>query len=169
MHLQGTLNLQRRSQLSTGRLLATRQWRVHTQPRHGAVRSSQQMQTAAASSSEPDNEVIPPGCSRYSISIKKPLGLVLEQNKSSGIITVAEISPEGSAARTGLVAVGDQLLATSGVTYSMEEEYGEVKVKKGQTVVRVNAIGQPFKAISAAIGSHPGHMEVTLEFQRCSQ
>jgi hypothetical protein len=33
-------------------------------------------------------QVIPPGCSRYSISIKKPLGLVLEQNKQSGIITV---------------------------------------------------------------------------------
>jgi pyrroloquinoline quinone (PQQ) biosynthesis protein C len=37
---------------------------------------------------------------------------------------------------------GDQLIATSGVTYSTEEEYGEVKVKKGQKVVRVNAIGQ---------------------------
>lgn len=35
---------------------------------------------------------IPPGCSRYSISIKKPLGLVLEQNKSSGIITVVSSS-----------------------------------------------------------------------------
>jgi hypothetical protein len=26
---------------------------------------------------------------------------------------------------------------------------------------------QSFKTVSAAIGSHPGHMEVTLEFQRC--
>lgn len=48
---------------------------------------------------------VPPGCSRYSISIKKPLGIVLEQNKDTGVITVAEISPEGNAAKTGLVAV----------------------------------------------------------------
>ena len=26
---------------------------------------------------------------------------------------------------------------------------------------------QSFKTVSAAIGSHPGHMEVKLEFQRC--
>lgn len=48
---------------------------------------------------------VPPGCSRYSISIKKPLGIVLEQNKDTGVITIAEISPEGNAAKTGLVAV----------------------------------------------------------------
>jgi hypothetical protein len=27
---------------------------------------------------------------------------------------------------------------------------------------------QSFKTVSAAIGSHPGHMAVTLEFQRCA-
>jgi hypothetical protein len=47
----------------------------------------------------------PPGCSRYSISIKKPLGLVLEQNKETGVITVVSIAPESNAAKTGLVAV----------------------------------------------------------------
>jgi hypothetical protein len=26
---------------------------------------------------------------------------------------------------------------------------------------------QSFKTVRAAIGSHPGHMEVKLEFQRC--
>jgi hypothetical protein len=26
---------------------------------------------------------------------------------------------------------------------------------------------QSFKTVAAAIGSHPGHMEVKLEFQRC--
>lgn len=50
-------------------------------------------------------QAVPPGCSRYSISIKKPLGLVLEQNKQTGVITIAEISPEGNAAKTGLVSV----------------------------------------------------------------
>jgi hypothetical protein len=48
---------------------------------------------------------VPPGCARYSISLKKPLGLVLEQNKDTGVITIAEIAPEGNAAKTGLVAV----------------------------------------------------------------
>jgi hypothetical protein len=28
---------------------------------------------------------------------------------------------------------------------------------------------QPFKAVSAAIGSHPGHIPVTLEFQQCAK
>jgi hypothetical protein len=37
-------------------------------------------------------QAVPPGCSRYSISIKKPLGLVLEQNKQSGVITVVRMS-----------------------------------------------------------------------------
>lgn len=50
-------------------------------------------------------QAVPPGCSRYSISLKKPLGLVLEQNKDTGVITIAEIAPEGNAAKTGLVAV----------------------------------------------------------------
>ncbi len=31
---------------------------------------------------------IPPGCSRYSISIKKPLGIILEQRSTGGIYVV---------------------------------------------------------------------------------
>lgn len=37
---------------------------------------------------------------------------------------------------------GDQLIATSGITYSKEEDYNGAKVKKGQQVVRLNVIGQ---------------------------
>jgi hypothetical protein len=62
------------------------------------------VQTATPHRQLQEGSTPPPGCSRYSISIKKPLGLVLEQN-ATGVITVAEISPEGSAAKTGLVAV----------------------------------------------------------------
>jgi hypothetical protein len=99
-------------------------------------------------------------------------------------------------------------VATSGVTYSKESDYGGAKVLMGQEVVRLNVMGQvcvasvpccmvccrrisgtltcsacgrgccvvvvilqphpqSFKTVSAAIGSHPGHMEVKLEFQRC--
>jgi hypothetical protein len=33
----------------------------------------------------------------------------------------------------------------------------------------LNVVMQAFKTVSAAIGSHPGHMEVKMEFQRCGQ
>lgn len=51
---------------------------------------------------------------------------------------------------------GDQLIATSGVTYNSSDTYGEVNVKKGQEVVRLRVQGETFKTVSAAIGSHPG-------------
>ncbi|KAF8068450.1 Mpp7 [Scenedesmus sp. PABB004] len=124
--------------------------------------------SAPAPGGEPDDDQpVPPGCSRYVVELKKPLGIVLEQDKATGVITVADVAPDGSAARTGLVAIGDQLIATSGITYGSEEDYGGVTVKKGQRVVRVSTRGASFKTVSAAIGSHPGHMEVKLEFQRC--
>lgn len=37
---------------------------------------------------------------------------------------------------------GDQLIATTGVTYGKEEYYGGAKVRKGQQVVRISALGQ---------------------------
>lgn len=109
----------------------------------------------------------PPGCSRYSVNIKKPFGLVFEQDKESLVITVAELTAEGAAERAG-VGIGDQLIATSGVTYGRTEEYGEVQVKKEQQRVRLSARGETLKTIGAAISSHPGNWEVTLEFQRCA-
>lgn len=162
------MRIQRSYQTQTaGR--ARSQWssKLLPRPAHLAPTRASQVEVST-STSQADDSVIPPGCSRYSVSLKKPLGIVLEQKKDTGIITVVEISPEGSAARTGQVSVGDQLIATSGVTYGKEEDYGGAKVKKGQQVVRISALGQTFKTIAAAIGSHPGHMEVKLEFQRCS-
>lgn len=47
----------------------------------------------------------PPGCSRYTVKLRKPLGLVLQQDASTNNITVAEVTPEGAAAKTGLVGV----------------------------------------------------------------
>jgi hypothetical protein len=54
----------------------------------------------------------------------------------------AEVKEGSSADKTGLVTVGDQLIACSGITYSKESDYGEVSVKMGQQVVRVSAINQ---------------------------
>ena len=64
---------------------------------------------------------------------------------------------------------GDELIATSGVTYTKSSEYGEVIVKMGQQVVRIKTRGQEWATIRAAIGSHPGHIPVKLEFQRCEE
>jgi hypothetical protein len=108
----------------------------------------------------------PPGCSRYTVNIKKPFGLVFEQDKASLVITVAELTPEGAAERAG-VGLGDQLIATSGVVYGAVEEYGEVQVKKQQQRIRLSARGETLKTIGAAVASHPGNWEVTLELQRC--
>jgi predicted metalloprotease with PDZ domain len=108
----------------------------------------------------------PPGCSRYTVNIKKPLGLVLEQDTKTLVLRVAELSPDGAAQRAG-VGIGDQLIAVSGVVYDRTEEYGEVQVRKGQQRVRLSARGETLKTIGAAITSHPGAWDVTLEFQRC--
>ncbi|KAL6762694.1 hypothetical protein V8C86DRAFT_2513596 [Haematococcus lacustris] len=110
---------------------------------------------------------VPPGCSRYTVKLTKPMGLVLQQDTKTLAITIADIKPDGSAAKAPeRMCVGDQLIATSGVTYDREADYG-VMVKMGQKVVRLMVQGETFKTVSAAIGSHPGHIPVTLEFQRC--
>lgn len=44
------------------------------------------------------------------VSAQKPLGIVLEQDSESGIITVAEVDPSGWAGKGG-VKVGDILVA----------------------------------------------------------
>lgn len=123
--------------------------------------------TAALSTADFDEAAAPPpGCSRYTVNIKKPLGLVLEQDVKTLVLRVAELSPEGAAQRAG-VGIGDQLIAVSGVTYGRTEEYGEVVVQKQQQRVRLSARGETLKTIGAAIASHPGNWEVSLEFQRC--
>ncbi|GFR42070.1 hypothetical protein Agub_g2891, partial [Astrephomene gubernaculifera] len=126
------------------------------------VRAEQQ-----ASGNLQSADQVPIGCSRYSVSLRKPLGIVLEQDVKSGNIFVVEVKTEGSAVRDGRVRVGDQLIATSGVIYTTESDYQGAIVKGGQQVVRLRVAGEAFKTVSAAIGSHPGQMPVTLEFQRC--
>lgn len=54
------------------------------------------------------------------------------------------------------------------MTYNRTDDYLGVTVRKGQEIVQISALNQPFKAISAAIGSHPASIPVTLTFQRCN-
>lgn len=59
--------------------------------------------------------------SRFTVSLKKPLGLILEE-AADGSIRVAEVTPEGAAAKSD-VRKGDQLLATTGAVYGKELDY----------------------------------------------
>ena len=124
----------------------------------------QQQQTTDVQSSRDD---IPAGCSRYSINLSKPLGIVLEEN-NQGVITVAEIVPGSNADKADTpISVGDVLIATSGLSRTRESTYGETKVYSGEEIVRLSVRGESFDTVLAAIGSHPANMKVTLEFQRC--
>lgn len=103
---------------------------------------------------------------RYSVTLSKPLGLVLEEKNSGGIF-VAEIPAGGNAARLPEISVGDELVATSGYTRTTEQMYGETIVRGGEKLVRLYCRGERFETIMASIGSHPAHVPVTLEFQKC--
>lgn len=122
----------------------------------------------AAESSGKDFDLAPPGCSRFKVELSKPLGVVLEEDKS-GNIFVAELVKDGNADKSGLVDIGDQLIATSAVVYANIEDYQGVRVRKGMEIVRLNVRGETFETVMAAIGTHPGHIKVTLELQKCAK
>lgn len=126
-------------------------------------------QSASRSVAEQSMDQIPSGCSRYSVSLGKPLGLVLEENKSTGTIVVAEIVPGGNAEKSGAISVGDQLIATSGYTRTTEQTYNEITVRGGEQLVRLPVRGESFDTVLAAISSHPGNFQVKLEFQQCEK
>ncbi|KAG1660372.1 hypothetical protein FOA52_012665 [Chlamydomonas sp. UWO 241] len=106
---------------------------------------------------------------RFTVSLKMPMGIVMEQNGGDAApIVVTEVKAESAGEKEG-VRVGDVLVATSGVTFSKEVDYNGVWVKAGETIVRLNVRGESFKTVCAAIRSHPGHKAVALDFQRpCS-
>lgn len=110
----------------------------------------------------------PPGCSRVKVELSRPIGLVLEEDRAGNIV-VAELVKDGNAEKNGLVDVGDQLIATSAIVYGSVEDYQGVKVRKGMQTVRLNVRGERFETVMAAIGTHPGHMKVTLELQKCEK
>ncbi|KAH7620200.1 hypothetical protein NADE_002830 [Nannochloris sp. 'desiccata'] len=124
---------------------------------------------SAPSVAEQSIDQIPTGCSRYSVSLGKPLGLVLEERKSTGTIIVAEIVPGGNAERSGVISVGDQLIATSGYTRNTEQIYNDITVRGGEQIIRLPVRGESFDTVLAAISSHPGNFQVKLEFQQCEE
>lgn len=80
---------------------------------------------------------VPEGCSRYTVELSRPLGLVLEEKGSE--IIVGEVQAGGLAAGDGTVQEGDVLISTSGFTYSKESEYGGTTVRMGEARVTLNA------------------------------
>ncbi len=66
-----------------------------------------------------DEEPVPPGCARYAVELKKPLGMYLA-NDANGNIFVEEIVPGGAADKCGLIGVGDRLIATSAIVFNGE-------------------------------------------------
>eukprot|EP00252_Welwitschia_mirabilis_P028074 TRINITY_DN9966_c0_g1_i5.p1 TRINITY_DN9966_c0_g1~~TRINITY_DN9966_c0_g1_i5.p1 ORF type:complete len:205 (-),score=12.06 TRINITY_DN9966_c0_g1_i5:28-642(-) len=105
-----------------------------------------------------ESDLPPPGCSRVKVELSKPLGIVLEEDQS-GKICVAELVKGGNAEKSGLVELGDQLIATSAVVYGNVESYQGVKVRKDMQIVRLNVRGERFETVMAAIGTHPGYMK----------
>lgn len=45
--------------------------------------------------------------------------------------------------------------------------YGEITVRGGETLVRLNVRKERFTVVMAAIASHSAGQAVTLDFQRC--
>jgi len=138
--------------------------------RHNTIKAQDDASNQSPSSiAEKSIDEIPKGCSRYSVELNKPLGLVLEERKSTGTIVVAEITPEGNADNSGVITVGDQLIATSGYTRTREQTYGEITVPSGEQIIRLQVRGESFDTVLAAISSHPGNFKVKLEFQQCEE
>uniref|UniRef100_A0A061R660 PDZ domain-containing protein n=1 Tax=Tetraselmis sp. GSL018 TaxID=582737 RepID=A0A061R660_9CHLO len=102
---------------------------------------------------------------RYKVTLSKPLGVVLEEDRS-GSIYVAELIPDGNAIKSGLIREGDRLISTSGYVYTTEAEYQGNQVRGGERLVTLNVKGESFNTVMAAIGSHPGHVKVQLELER---
>ena len=119
-------------------------------PRAGPSRRRLTRRRAAAA----DDEPVPPGCARYAVELKKPLGMFLANDKN-GNIFVEELVPGGAAEQSGLISVGDRLIATSAIVFNSEMDYGGVSVKKGEEQIRFSTRGESFDVVMAAISTWP--------------
>lgn len=84
---------------------------------------------------------IPAGCSRYTVELTRPLGLVLEEDGNGGI-KVVEVAEGGNGARAELISQGDSLISTSAYVYTRESEYQGNMVKSGEQFITLNIQGE---------------------------
>lgn len=107
--------------------------RVQRRRAAAAGRLAAEPEGASVATSSTDEDRPPPGCARYTVSLPKPLGLVLEEGKGGRGVYVAEILAGGNAAVLAPeIAVGDELIATNGKTFTTEQTYNEQIVKGGE-------------------------------------
>ncbi|KAI5071172.1 hypothetical protein GOP47_0013423 [Adiantum capillus-veneris] len=121
-----------------------------TKPLRGNIWATLESGNKVSSTNAKANELPPPGCSRVKVELSKPLGIVLEEDKA-GNIFVAEVFEGGNADKSGLVDVGDQLIATSAIVYGSEDYYQGVRVRKGMQVVRLSVLGEKFDTVSSQV------------------
>ena len=110
------------------------------------------------------------------VTIKKPLGLVLEENPD-GMVIVAEVVPGGNADKAGAnVKERDIIVGTSAVVLKKDEAsgryekegYGDTPYTNWETIY-FDCVGQSFDTVMAAIGSNNerwGYNTVTLTLRR---
>lgn len=150
--------LQRRSAAA-----AADRHRLQRRPAAAADRRHLQLVRAAAeqpsvATSSTDEDRVPPGCSRYTVSLNKPLGLVLEEGQGGRGVYVAEVAAGGNAQNFAPeISVGDELVATNGLTFTTERQYQDNIVQGG--ACRLAA--WPCCALHAA-AAHPAVVTASL-------
>ena len=120
-----------------------------------------------------ENGILEP--KRIKETIKKPLGIVLAENKETGEVFIEEIQPEGNAAATTNLQVGDVLVSTSATVLKAgkdgeyeREGYGQRPYDNWETV-EFDCVGQDFTTVMSAIASNNprwGINTVTVTFER---
>ena len=131
------------------------------------VRTDRRTSGAAAATSEGnDKDNIPPNCTRVSVEVKKPLGLILEEDGLGGI-RVAEVIEEGNCAKTKLIRAGDKILAISAEIKTRTQDYGGVSVGSGEEMIRLQVQGEKFDTIMAAISSYPSQKTMKIDVLKC--
>ena len=101
------------------------------------------------------NVQIPPGCSRYTVDLTRPLGLTLEEDGKGGI-RVADVARGGNAERAELISEGDALISTSAIVFTRESEYQGNMVRSGEQQVTLNVQGEVRRTHRASALPVPG-------------
>lgn len=111
----------------------------------------------------------------YTVTIKKPLSIVLAEKQSTKEVYIEEITAGGNADATGLVKVGDVVSKTSAIVLKsgregryQQEGYGQ-RVYDNWETIEFDCSGQDFDTVMAAIGSNNerwGIKTVTLTLRR---
>jgi hypothetical protein len=141
--------------------------------RYAACASSKQRYAACASSPSEGKEgeqddAIPANCTRVSVEVKKPLGLILEEDGLGGIVVV-EVVSEGNSAKTKLIRKGDKILAISAQIKTRTQDYGGVSVGSGEEMIRLQVQGEKFDTIMAAISSYPSQKTMKIDVLKCQE